>query len=108
MTRKRTIFAVAAAAVLGTAAISATPQQAQAAWWVAPAIAGGVIVGVGVGAAAAHSPYAYEPAYDTYAYEPDSYAYGYTRGSVYVRPYAACHYETDYFNGRLRRIRVCD
>jgi hypothetical protein len=90
----RTVLSLVTAAAVGVGALTATPQPANAvAWWVIPAIVGGAVVGVGVGAAAADS---------------GPRAYGYER-DVYVQPTAACHIERQRLSdGRLRRVRVCD
>jgi len=92
---KRTILSVVTAAAVGLAALTAAPQQAHAfVWWVVPAIVGGVVVGAGVGAAAANAsqPYAYAPERD-----------------IYVQPTAGCHVERQRMDdGRIHRVRVCD
>lgn len=93
MTRTKVLSLVTAAAV-GIGALTAAPQPANAVvWWVIPAIVGGAVLGVGVGAAAANSG-------------PRAYAYD---RDVYVQPTAACHVERQRMDdGRLRRVRVCD
>jgi hypothetical protein len=91
---KKTILSLVTAAAVGTAGLTAVSQPAHAVWWVVPAIVGGAVVGVGVGAAAdnaAHQQYAYEP-----------------RGSVYVQPTADCHIVRERIDGQWRRMRVCD
>jgi hypothetical protein len=92
---KKTILSLATAAAVGVAGLTAAPQPANAVvWWVVPAIVGGAVLGVGVGAAAANSrqPYAYEP-----------------QRNIYVEPTAGCHVERQQLSdGRLRRVRVCD
>lgn len=89
---RKTILTLATAAAVGTAGVAVAPQPANAvAWWVAPAIIGGVVVGATAGAMAA-SPRAY-------AYEP--------RGNVYIEP-TACYRERQIINGRVRTVRVCD
>ena len=98
---RRSILTLAAASAIGVAGVAAAPQQAHAlAWWVVPAIVGGVVVGAGVGAAAANqADYSYAPGYAP--------AYG-ARGSVYVEPTAACYRERQVIHGRVRVVRVCD
>lgn len=100
---KRTLMTLAAAAVIGTAGMAATTQSAQAAWWVAPAIVGGVLLGgVTVAAAAnANGPYGY---YNGYGYAP--------QGNVYVRPAAAaefsnCRISRERVPGGYRRVQIC-
>lgn len=92
---KRKILSLATAAAVGIVAFTAAPQPANAVvWWVVPAIIGGAVLGVGVGAAVANSqqPYAYEP-----------------ERNIYVEPTAGCHIERQRMDdGRLRRVRVCD
>lgn len=94
---KKTILTLAAAATLAVGGMTATPQPANAQWWVAPLILGSVAAG-GVAVAAASSSYATSPA----AYEP--------RGTIYVQPTAttACHTERQVMSdGLVRRVRVC-
>jgi hypothetical protein len=98
---KKTLMSLAAAAVIGTAGMAASTQSAQAAWWVAPAIVGGVLLGgVTVAAAAnANGPYGY---YDGYA----------PQGNVYVRPAAAaefgnCRISRERVPGGYRRVQIC-
>ena len=91
---KKAILSLLTAGAVGVAGLTAAPQPAHAVvWWVIPAIVGGAVLGVGVGAAAdnaAHSQYAYEP-----------------RGNIYVEPYG-CHFEQQRINGVWRRVQVCD
>jgi len=89
---RRTILTLASAAAVAAAGVAATPQKAEAVvWWVAPAIIGGTILGVGAGAAVAN----------TNAYN--------SRGEVYVQPTAQCHIMRERLpDGRSRRVRVCD
>jgi hypothetical protein len=90
---RKTVLALAGAAAIALGTISA-PQQAQAQWWVAPLIIGGVLTGTVVVAAAASQPRAY--------YEP--------AGSVYVRPAAApaeCRIMRERVPGGWRRVQVC-
>jgi len=64
---RKSLIALSAAAALGAASIAA-PSPAQAhAWWIVPAIVGGVLIG-GTAIAAATTP----PAY-SYSYGPDYY-----------------------------------
>jgi hypothetical protein len=92
---KKTILSLVTAAAVGIAGMAATSQPANAVvWWVVPAIVGGAVLGVGVGAAAANSrqPYAYEP-----------------QRNIYVEPTADCRVVRQRMDdGRLRRVRVCD
>jgi hypothetical protein len=92
---RKALLSIGAAAALATA-VAAAPQPAHAvAWWVIPAIVGGAVVGVGVGAAAANSQY---------AMYNDRYAG--PRGNVYVEP--SCHIVRERLaNGRIHRVRVC-
>ena len=98
---KRTLMSLAAAAVIGTAGMTASTQPANAvAWWVAPAIVGGVLIGGVVGAAAAqNNSYAY--------YDPNA---GYVQRDVYVRPAGAtrCYIAREPVPGGYRRVRVCE
>jgi hypothetical protein len=97
---KKTAITLAAAAAIGTAGMAAAPTPAQAmAWWVVPAIVGGVVVG-GATVAAANNAYAgpevYEPA---------------PGGTVYVRPTVAptaCHWARERVPGGWRRVQVCN
>lgn len=90
---RKTILSLVTAAAVGVAGMAATPQPANAMWWVVPAIVGGAVLGVGVGAAAANANQPYP-----YASERD----------VYVQPTAGCHIERERIDGRVRRVRVCD
>lgn len=100
---KRSILSVAAASVVALGAIAAAPRPANAVWWVAPAIAAGVVGGVAVGAAANANANAY--AYD-YDYGP---GYGPPRGAVYAAPTASCYWaRVRTPDGALIRQRVCD
>jgi hypothetical protein len=104
---KKAILSVAAASALALGGMAATPQSAHAvAWWVAPAIVGGVIGGVALGATAANAnAYAYQPAY---AYEPAAYGPS-ARGVVYAAPTASCYWaRVPTGDGRLIRQRICD
>jgi opacity protein-like surface antigen len=98
---KRTLMTLAAAAVIGTAGMAATTQSAQAAWWIAPAIIGGVLLGGATVATAANAngPYGY---YDS-GYAP--------AGNVYVRPagseFANCRIHRERVPGGYRRVQVC-
>lgn len=90
---------LAMAGVVGLAALTAAPPPAQAQWWIAPAIVGGVILGAGIGSAVANpynQGYAYGPAYGyayasgcacapAYAYAPN---YAYAPAYAYVPGYA--------------------
>lgn len=99
---RKSLMAFSAAAVIGTASLAA-PSPAQAhAWWIVPAIVGGVLLG-GVAIASASGPYQYQ-----YGYGPD-YRYGpgpaYYRGNVAVRP--ACRIVRERVTGGWRRYEVC-
>jgi hypothetical protein len=89
MIMRTSVIALGTAAAVGLA-VTAAPQPAQAAWWVAPAIVAGVIGGVAVGSAAANA--------NQYAYGP---------GDVYVQPTPACHWVNVERYGRIYRERVC-
>jgi hypothetical protein len=91
---RKSLMALSAAAVIGAASLAA-PSPAQAhAWWIVPAIVGGVIVG-GVAAAAASQPYPYGPYYGP----------AYYRGDVSVRP--TCRIVRERAPGGWRRYEVC-
>ena len=99
---RKAIITVAAVAAVGLAGLTAAPREAHAQWWIAPAIVGAGILGLGIGAAAASGCYgcgygyygaAYTPAYayvPTYAYAP--YGYAYAPNVVYARPYRCGRY----------------
>jgi hypothetical protein len=88
---KKTIISLAAAGALAAAAVTAAPQPANAvAWWVAPAIIGGVIVGTAAGATVANANYARAEA-----------------GNVYVRP-TGCYMARQRIDGVWHRVRVCN
>jgi hypothetical protein len=90
---RKTALALAAAGTIALGAISA-PQPANAQWWVAPLIVGGVLAGTVAVAAAASSPRGY--------YEP--------AGSVYVRPFGApgtCRIVRERVPGGWRRAEIC-
>jgi hypothetical protein len=90
---RQSLIALTAAAALGTATLAA-PAPAQAhAWWVVPAIVGGVLVG-GTMIAAAQSPY-------RYGYAPGYYY----RGDVSVQP--SCRIVRERVPGGWRRVEVC-
>ena len=95
---RKTIVTLAAAAAVALGGLTAAPRAAQAQWWIAPAIVGAGILGLGIGAAVAggcnygcgygYYGYAYAPGYayvPTYAYAPVGYAYAPNVG--YARPY---------------------
>lgn len=96
MMMKKTILSLVTAGAVGVAGMTATPQPANAVvWWVVPAIVGGAVLGVGVGAAAANSSHA------SYAYEPER--------NIYIEPTGGCHFVRQRMDdGRLHRVRVCD
>jgi hypothetical protein len=90
---RKTALALAAAGTIALGAISA-PQPAQAQWWVAPLIIGGVVLGTAAVASAAAGPRAY--------YAP--------AGAVYVRPVGApgtCRIMRERVPGGWRRVEVC-
>lgn len=94
---KKTLLTLTAAAAIGTAGLSAAPTQASAAWWVAPVIIGGALVGTAAVASAANAQGYYEPA-------PGP-------GSVYVRPTTGasqCFWARERVGGGWRRIQVCN
>ncbi|MBI1202210.1 MAG: hypothetical protein GC182_06830 [Rhodopseudomonas sp.] len=89
-----------AAALTLTAAVVATPQQAEARGGrIAAGIIGGLAAGAIIGGLASQGGYYYGPGY--YAYGP---------GPVYYRPHCWWHRERvwDGYGWRLRRVRVCD
>jgi len=95
MTMKKTLTAgIAAAAVAGTAITAPTQANAYPVW-VIPAIIGGTVGGLAVGAAVATpKAYAYEPA---------------PGGAVYVQPSAECRLVRQQSpSGAWRSVRVCD
>lgn len=98
---KRTLMTLAAAAAIATAGTAATTQPANAAaWWVAPAIVGGVLVGGIVAATAAQNSYGY-----------NSYGYYQPRGNVYVRPahsMSNCYTAHEQTRRGWRSVRVCE
>lgn len=98
---RKTLMALSAAAVLGAASLAA-PSPAQAhAWWIVPAIVGGVIVGGAIAAGANPYPYGYGPEY-RHGYGPGP---AYYRGNVAVRP--ACRIVRERVAGGWRRYEVC-
>lgn len=89
---RKSLMALSAAAVIGTAGLAA-PSPAQAhAWWVVPAIVGGVIIG-GAAIASASQPYQYR------------YGPAYYRGNVAVAP--SCRIVRERVAGGWRRYEVC-
>jgi hypothetical protein len=119
---RRTLLSLAAASAVALGGLSAAPQPAHAfAWWVAPAIAGGVIAGGALGAGAASSAYAgpgYAYAPGHYAYAPGAY-YGFVpaqpydayASDIYVRSVAVpnnCFWARQRVPGGWQRVRVCD
>ena len=100
MTKK--ILSIASALVLATAGMLAVPRAANAVvWWVAPAIVGSAIVGVGTGAIIADAS-------SRRAYASDN-PEGTVRaqGTIYVEP-STCRDMRERYNGRWHRVRVCD
>ena len=89
---RKSLIALSAAAVIGAGTIAA-PTSAQAhAWWVVPAIVGGVLIG-GTALAAASSPYGY------------GYGPGYRTGYVGVQP--SCRIVRERVPGGWRRVQIC-
>jgi hypothetical protein len=109
---RKTLVTLAATGALALGGLSAAPQPANAvAWWVAPAIVGGVIAGGAVGAAAANNYYAGPNAPGHYAYAPGYYVPpqpydGYSARAEYMEP--SCYWTRERVRGGWRRIRVCD
>jgi hypothetical protein len=96
---RKTLVALAAAGTLAGATLY-QPTPAHAVWWVAPAIIGGVVGGVALGAAAASANQRYM--------DPRLPAASYPRtGSVYVQPTAQCHISREVIDGRWRRVEIC-
>src|SRR5689334_7242296 len=98
MIMKKSIVSLVAATALGLA-VTAAPKPANAVvWWVAPAIAAGIVGGVAVGAASTNA-----------AYAQADYGYGYApRGAVYVQPTAGCHWaRVQTTSGAWVRERIC-
>ena len=127
---RKTLATLATTGVLALGGLSGAPQPANAvAWWVAPAIVGGVIVGGAAGAAAntyyagpnGPGPYAYAPGYNAagYAYAPGYYATApryyvppqpydaMASSEVYVEP-RSCFWTRQRVAGGWARVRVCD
>jgi hypothetical protein len=98
MIMRKTAVALVAATALGLA-VTAAPQPANAVvWWVAPAIAAGVVGGVALGAATTNAAYA-QADYGPY--------YG-ASGAVYVQPTVGCHWaRVQTASGALVRERIC-
>ena len=96
MIMKKGIVSLVAATALGLA-VTAAPKPANAVvWWVAPAIAAGIVGGVAVGAATTNAAYAQAD----YGYAP--------RGAVYVQPTVGCHWaRVQTASGALVRERIC-
>jgi hypothetical protein len=91
---KKTLIATAAGAALLAGSFAPTP--AKAAWWIAPAIVGGVAAAAMVGTAAAQAS---APVYVVPA----------PRGTVRVRTASmqGCYLKKQRINGRLRTVEVC-
>jgi hypothetical protein len=104
----KTLLTLASAAALALGGLSVAPQPANAvAWWVAPAIVGGVVVGGAVGAAAATNYYAGPNAPGHYAYVPPQPYDAMASANVYVEP-RSCFWARQRVAGGWARIRVCD
>ena len=101
---RKTLLTLGATAAIALGGVSTAPQPANAiAWWVAPAIVGGVVVGAAAGAIAGSHAYA---APNAYAYVPAQ-----PGPDIYVRPSAAprtCFWARQRVAGGWQRIRVCD
>src|SRR5690606_33184869 len=99
---KKTLAALSAAAVIAAGTMTMPTQADAHAWWVAPAISGGAILGTAAIASAANAnayhgrPYAYAG--------PAGYAYA-GPGSVYVEP--SCRIVRERTPYGIRRVRVC-
>lgn len=94
--RKTLLALTASAAIAGSGLVAPTPAQAHA-WWIAPAIIGGVLV---TGAVIANSR--------AYAYGPYGPYYGpayYSGGMVSVAP--SCRIVRERTMDGWRRVRVC-
>jgi hypothetical protein len=109
---KRTLMSLAAAGVIATGGLAASTQKADAAWWVAPAIIGGVLLGGVTLAAAANANNAAYGYYANTYYQPT--------GNVYVRPvanrynaynsynaYGDCRIARERVPGGWRRVQIC-
>lgn len=91
----RTLTALAAAATLGIAAISAPqPAEARNGGAIAAGIIGGLAAGAIIGSAVGHGPY--------YAYAPGPYYYGGGYGCYWTRQRV-----WDGWGWRIRPVRVC-
>jgi hypothetical protein len=98
---RKSLIALSAAAVIGTASMAA-PSPAQAhAWWIVPAVVGGVLVSGMIAAAANPYPYGYGPAYEPSYYRGPAYY----RGNVAVQP--RCRIVRERVRGGWRRYEVC-
>jgi hypothetical protein len=108
---RQTLLTLATTAAVALGGLSVAPQPAHAvAWWVAPAIAGGVIAGAAVGAAAATNPYAGPNAAGHYAFVPPQ-PYDPSAPAVYARTTvvpSTCFWAREPIPGGWRRVRVCD
>jgi hypothetical protein len=104
---RKTLMALAAVATLAVSAVAA-PAPAQAQRYLGAAIAGGLIGGAIVGAAASPYYYGYGPGY--YAPPPPP---GYYGGPAYVAApgYGGCVWQRqrfwDGYYWRFRNVRVC-
>lgn len=118
---KKTIVTLAMAAVVAAAGLTATPQPAKAQWWIAPAIAGGALLGFGIGTAVAYPcceagyyaggyTYAYAPQPE-YVYVSPRYFYqpGYIVPPRYVYDpgYAYAYIPSGYVDDGYRRHSGC-
>lgn len=86
----KTLTAISAAALIGTASLAAPAPASAHAWWVVPAIVGGAIVGTAAIASAAN------------AYQPYAYA---GPGGVYVEP--SCRIVRERTPQGWRRVQIC-
>ena len=101
---KRTLIALIASAALITGTL-ATPQPARAdpisAWWLVPAIFGGMWLGGAWASGAQARPFGFAPAYG-YAPAGTAYAASYSTGA-----WNNCWMERRRVGGVVRNARVC-
>jgi hypothetical protein len=92
----RTLVTLAAAGAFGAATLMPTQPAQAMAWWVAPAIIGGVVGGVALGTAVS-SAYA----------DPRLPSTAYPSGTVSVRPVSNCYVTQERIRGRIRNVEIC-
>jgi hypothetical protein len=97
----KTMTAIATAALIATAAITApTEAEARRGWWVPGAVIGGLAAGAIIaGAAGAYGPYGYYGPGPYYSYGPGPY---YGPGCYFRRQRV-----WDGYGWVVRRVRVC-